>query len=350
MSSMEIGAINRGFTGNYQVQKPQLNEISPQTVQEKPPVKQNEAYLNSGITNISDLRNKNTDNSNPGRSIPVLQEQSNFAKNITGEQTQGTISHNEEMTGYKNKLAEQGINWSDPGNLIKDDEELALMKRLSNVSSNIEPSKRPKIDVIFKDRSEIENCAGLYTPDENKIEMFKNLNKEEETSFSLKESTLIHEYGHAVADKLNDRKDGSESDDNSRYMAMYDSKGRSIKTKAESVENFAKQYGHKPDTTAETDNFFDKNDPYVESHMYMNSDGLQEKYARADENEMFAETFTEYAMNPERFRGKMNEMNNIKENSASLPSGKSHYINRSAEVMNDSYNFMKNNVFNGKEF
>lgn len=259
----------------------------------------------------------------------------------------------------RKKLSELGIKWSDPANLLSAREEVEVMKSLENTASRVPPDKRSNdVPINILQRATVQGALGgitdinavegVYDGRTKHISISRFNDKGEPHSLEYLKDTAVHEYGHSVADV--------NKPDVNRFneaVTITDSNGKNITDRAVALEENAKKQGHKPDdlTDDRTGTIYDKYDPYVYSEGLKDEKGnvTVEKYARTNEDEHYAETFREYANNPERFRGHIKEM---EENLQTLPehSEEYKYLKESLDIKRESYNYFKTQIFAGHEF
>jgi len=187
------------------------------------------------------------------------------------------------------------------------------------------------------------DALGIYHNQSDCIEIFKYDPGGKEIPPEKMGRTAVHEYGHAVSDT-------NEQVENP-LAPMVDSRGKSITERAKELEEKATGEGHRPGSPDEDNPLYDRYDPYVESHPLLDAEGkvAVKKYARENKDEHYAETFQEYVSNPSRFRSKMEEMEEILGNTAKN-TPEYEYLRESLDIMKESYNYFKNNIFGGYEF
>jgi hypothetical protein len=258
------------------------------------------------------------------------------------ELTPGEVS--KELETRRRSLDKLGVKWSDSKNIINDKEEIKMMKDLEGIALKLPPQKRPNMTLNFSEKDPRgKESLGRYHSRENHLDIFKD----DQTTSDM-QYTITHEYGHAVADKLNDKSGVTGKIQEFRekntlggihttpYANVTDSRGRYIQDRADDLEANAKKKGLNPGTQF---------DPYVESGVYIEG----KKYASANREEHFAETFAAYTRHPERFKSKMNDMKNYLDTNKP-GTDKYKYVQESYKIMQDSYNYFKGNVFAGQEF
>ncbi|MBU0580858.1 MAG: hypothetical protein KKA19_06745, partial [Candidatus Margulisbacteria bacterium] len=124
-----------------------------------------------------------------------------------------------------------------------------------------------------------------------------------------------------------------------------------ITDRAIALEKEAKAQGHRPDDPGADNTLYDKFDPYVKSHGLTDEKGniTDEKYARYNADEHYAETFNEYVNHPERFKGKIDATGEeLKKHKEGTPEYK--YLKESLDIQQQSYDYFKKNIFGGQEF
>ena len=260
----------------------------------------------------------------------------------------------------RKKLSDLGIRWSDPNNSLTGKEEVELMKSLEGAASRVSPDKRPKdLPVNITERATMGGAMGtpgydvegVYNIKTNDISISRLNGKGEKHSMESLKDTVVHEYGHAVADtnKPDQKAEGYVKPDMMRNIT--DDKGRNISDRAKALEKEAKAQGHNPDDPGADNTLYDKFDPYVRSHGLKDEKGniTDEKYARTHPDEHYAETFNEYVRHPDRFKGKMNATaEELKKHKEGTP--EYNYLKESLDIQHQSYNYFKNNIFGGYEF
>ncbi|MEQ8223649.1 MAG: hypothetical protein ABRQ37_15155 [Candidatus Eremiobacterota bacterium] len=257
----------------------------------------------------------------------------------------GTI--NPELIAGKTRLAEMGIKFSCPSNLMTDQDQLQLMKGLEAVVAKMPKEKRPAnlpLSVEAKDPNG--RAAGRYSPMLKDIVIYRFTKTDKPFPVQTMILTSVHEYGHATHDALKPDVEGE-----SPYPPILDSKGRDITVRADTLEADATAKGHDPDNIADdaTGTVWDRCDAYVESHPWMKDGAKAEKYSRKNFKEHFAETFREYIAYPQRFKDKIASME--KELKTLAPdSEEAKYVSESIDIMKESYNYYKEQIFNGYEF
>jgi len=264
-----------------------------------------------------------------------------------GEVTPPPATINPELIAGKTRLAEMGIKFSCPSELMTDQDQLQLMKGLEAVVAKMPKEKRPvnlPLSVEAKDPNG--RAAGRYSPMLKDIVIYRFTKTDKPFPVQTMILTSVHEYGHATHDALKPDVEGE-----SPYPPILDSKGRDITVRADTLEADAKAKGHDPDNIADdaTGTVWDRCDAYVESHPWMKDGEKAEKYARKNFKEHFAETFREYIAYPQRFKDKIASME--KELKTLAPdSEEAKYVSESIDIMKESYNYYKEQIFNGYEF
>jgi hypothetical protein len=265
-----------------------------------------------------------------------------------GEISPTTTTINPELLSQKNRLAEMGIKFSCPSNLMTDQEQMQLMKGMEAVVAKMPEEKRPvnlPLSVEAKDPNG--KAAGRYSPMLKDIVIYRFTKTDKPFPLQTMILTSVHEYGHATHDELlkPDVPGGS------YYPPILDSKGRDLTVRADTLEGDAKAKGHDPDNIADdaAGTVWDRCDAYVESHPWMKDGAKAEKYSRKNFKEHFAETFREYIAYPQRFKDKIASME--KELKTLAPdSEEAKYVSESIDIMKESYNYYKDQIFNGYEF
>jgi len=329
-----------------------IQSVQPQT-QTVPVTQTTGEPAGTAYTSISDVRNQK-----PGKSNPLA------SQGVTGVQAElsGEVSGKKAGEGG-------GIKWSNSDNALSKEDMDYMQKNIGNIHSSISPDKVPQnLSIEFVKNAKLPlydtktgetagsvNVDGVYKNKTNTIQIstFDIEGKNPLTREQIMD-TAAHEYGHAVADtNVPDKSGGGDV-----YKRMTDSKGRDITDRANTLEQNAAKNNHKPgDIEVRPDRVhdleqttYDKHDPYVRSHAYRDLKGqVQEKYARESADEHYAETFKEYTRNPERFRSETAEMG---EKLKTLTPGTEEYkyLKESLDIRKESYDYFKNNIFNGKEF
>ena len=349
------------------------------------------------VGQIGDFRNKKTNKSIPEKSQSLVNHQAEISQKLLG-----SSSKTPELTygQRKERLEKLGVKWSDPNNHLSEKEEMKLMKDLEGYASKIPSEKRPDISVFIRGNSGADH-RGLYHPTSNKLELFTT--DEKGVKSNELPSTLSHEYGHAVADKVADKKFMG----GVRSGSVEDSKGRNLYERASKLEKGAEKAGHEPAKIytspvlneetikklkgkipddklkslesqmksgaslyeaagkaglgkedfkkalyyggTQDKTVYDKYDPYGPSQTYTEKGRPQEKYARADRHEHYAETFEAYTKDPEEFRNKIRGMED-KLKSGELKPEERKYMTESLDILKESYGYFRNKIFNGQQF
>jgi hypothetical protein len=244
------------------------------------------------------------------------------------------------------------------------------MKTLENTANKVSPEKRPKdlsIGLSVKDIGGLTGTGGgslaNYNTRINHVNIYRNTPEDRQMSMDEWKKNLVHEYGHAIADTNTMEKRPADLKPDEVWIGgehstpIKDSKGTNLFDRASALEAGAKALGHKPEDFTVDDNspkatLYDKFDPFVQSHDLKDETGTKitaEKYARYNKDEHFAETFEEYVNNPERFKGKIGnmqgELGKLKEGTPEY-----NYMKESLDIMQGSYDYFKTQVFNGHEF
>ena len=343
-----------GGVGQSQVtQHKKPATVSSKTLQSQTPVVSStgtgkSSGISGGHNNISSVRNYKPGKSNPQNAQGMTQIQSDLSKKVMGRKS--------------------GINWSNTGNALNNEDMTYMKNTIGNIHSGISPDKAPKnLSIEFVKNATIPtydkktgkpgkplNVEGVYNVPSNtmKISTYDITGQRKLTRDEIMD-TFSHEYGHAVADTNKSDKNGKNIN-----RQMIDGKGRDITSRANALEEKARKNGHKPgDLEVRPDGvydseqtIYDKHDPYVKSYAYQDASGnIQEKYARLDSDENYAETFKEYTRSPGRFRKEIVEMEG-KLKTLTPGTDEYKYLNESIDIRKSSYNYFKNNVFQGKEF
>ncbi len=168
MQPINTNTVNRGIATQYKPQNLKVNEKSPQSVEEKNNDIKTESYSQTELTNLSDLRTKNIDTSNPAASASMLQVQSDLAKTVTGAQagitgTEQTTPGSKKVTGKYadiiNKAAEKyGV-------------EPALVKAVIRKESEFNPKAVNKgaagLMQLTSSTAKSLGCSDRFNPEQN---------------------------------------------------------------------------------------------------------------------------------------------------------------------------------------
>jgi len=275
---------------------------------------------------------------------------------------------NPELYKQRERLEGLGIKWVDAHNKLSGEQEIEIMKTLGDTASKVTPEKRPKdllVAAVERDIPQViggmgfggggeirgGTALGKYNNVTNHIEVMRKDSRGNDLSINEMKDNLVHEYGHAISDtnKKDERATGPVKPD--ILSPMTDSQGRNLTDRATALEESVKKQGHKPDDPANDTTVYDKYDPYVDTHSVRDQDGniVLEKYTRDNKDEHYAETFREYVRNPERFKGRLTEMEEeMKKHKEGSP--EYNYLKESLDIRRESYNYFKNNIFGGNEF
>jgi len=259
-----------------------------------------------------------------------------------------------EIESQRIKLEKVGISFSDPENTLPEKERLALMERMELTASHVSESRRPKISVTIKPRDDIKLLAsGRYFPKDKHLEIYVYENNGNKRPIGKLMGTAAHEYGHAISDGM--KIDNPMDFDDPFYSLMVDPQGRSLNDRAIALENKVKLQGQIPDDPINEENIYDRFDPYVVSHKWTTETGqVQEKYSRKNARENFAESFKEYVSRPVVFRNKLKKMEEYLATQGpgteKYNKNEYEYVKESFSIMEDVYNYFKNQVFDGYEF
>ncbi|MEQ8170837.1 MAG: hypothetical protein ABRQ38_18255 [Candidatus Eremiobacterota bacterium] len=301
---------------------------------------------------MSDI--KTTYNTQGAKSISLSGSQKKISKAPeqidtykAGEVAPPPPSINPELITGKSRLAEMGIKFSCPSELMTEQDQLQLMKGLEAVVAKMPEDKRPvNLPLYVKAKDPNGKAAGRYSPALKDIVIYRFTKTDKPFPVQTMILTSIHEYGHATHDALKPDLEGE-----SPYPPILDSKGRNITVRADTLEADATAKGHDPDNIADdtTGTVWDRCDAYVESHPWMKDGAKAEKYSRKNFKEHFAETFREYIAYPKRFKDKIASMERELQ---TLPpdSEEAKYVSESIDIMKESYNYYKTQIFNGHEF
>lgn len=252
------------------------------------------------------------------------------------------------------KLEKLGITCSEPDKILTNKERLEIMKAMQYVMSKIPESARPKrLSVTIKTKDDIKGtAAGRYFPKDKHLEIYVYNTKGEKRPVGKLLSTAAHEYGHAISDAM--KPDNPMDFNEPFYALMTDSNGNNLTDRSIELENKARQQGHIPDDPVNEDNIYDRFDPYVSSHKWSKEGIPQEKYARKNPREHFAESFKEYVIRPKAFRYKMNYMEEYiatqGPGSEKYNKEEYDYVSESLSIMKDVYSYFQTQVFEGYEF
>jgi len=330
--------------------------------------------------------------SDPMAAREYLREQYEKAKGITGEKTSEENDRsymNEE--NMKNNLDGLGIKWSNNGTNTDDEAETKAMNSMYHVTMRLPDNLKPKFSLEMKDENP-DGIGGTTHPSEKKIELFRmNTKTGEKFDADTLERNTIHELGHMVDATMAEETYTRTGNTSDRYHGLKDSQGRDLFERTQNLEAMAKAKGYNPEQGSslpaglseyrqslmkkresgeitsdeevklldnrkwdelgkkENPNFiYDKYDPHVHSLNYQDKEGkTQEKYARQDKREYFAETFTTYVMDKGEFKQKMSNMEDyLKTNKPGTDEYK--YVQESLSIMRDSYSAMQK-IFNEKD-
>jgi len=309
--------------------------------------------------------------SDPMAAREALREQYERARGITGEKT-------------GDYFPERGnIKWSNNGSL-DEGTETKLKSTINRVINQLPEDKRPKFSLEIKDKDPNKFAGGTTYPNKKRIELFaQNPTTGEKLDAKTVERNGVHELAHIVDAAMADEKYAKTKDPADRYHGLKDSQGRDLYSRARELELMAREKGFKPEegkaftmeapsglaeyrqnlmekynrgeisekeaklldnrkidelASKQNPNFiYDKYDPYVNSLNYKDKTGNgNEKYARMDKQEYFAETFTTYVLERDAFKEKMSQMEDyLKINKPGTDEYK--YVKESLGIMKDSY-------------
>jgi hypothetical protein len=251
-------------------------------------------------------------------------------------------------------LEKLGVKCSEPDKILTNKERLQIMKSMQYVMSKIPDNVRPKeLSVTIKPRDDIKGTAtGRYFPKDKHLEIYVYDNNGVKRSVGKLLSTAAHEYGHSVSDSM--KHDNPQDFNDPFYALMSDSQGRNLTDRSIELENKTKLQGHMPDDPINEDTVYDRFDPYVLSHKWETERGTQEKYARKNPREHFAESFKDYIIRPKSFKSKIEQMEEYLETNGTgtekYNKEEYDYVSESLDIMKNIYGYFKTQVFNGYEF
>jgi hypothetical protein len=353
-------------------------------------------------TKAEPLREQRFNNlpSDPMAAREALRDQYERAKGITGEKApditgekvpeENDISHmNKE--NIQNNLEGLGIKWSNNGTNTDEEAEKKAMSTVYNVTMRLPENLRRKFSMEMIDENP-DNVGGTTYPTSARVELFTKNNKTgEKFDANTLERNAVHELGHIVDSGMAEGKFNMTNNPSDRYHGLKDEQGRDLFERTQNLEAWAKAKGYNPEQGSslpaglseyrqslmkkresgeitsdeevklldnrkwdelgkkQNPNFiYDKYDPHVHSLNYQDKSGNnQEKYARQDKREYFAETFTTYVMDKDEFKQKMSNMEDyLKINKPGTDEYK--YVKESLSIMRDSYGTMQK-LFNEKD-
>ena len=291
----------------------------------------------------------------------------------------------------KNNLEGLGIKWSNNGTNTADEAETKAMNSVYQVTMRLPDNLKPKFSLEMKSENP-DGIGGTTHPSDKKIELFRmNTKTGEKFDADTLERNTIHELGHMVDATMAEETYARTGNTSDRYHGLKDSQGRDLFERTQNLEAWAKAKGYNPEQGSslpaglseyrqslmkkresgeitsdeevklldnrkwdelgkkQNPNFiYDKYDPHVHSLNYQDKSGNnQEKYARQDKREYFAETFTTYVLDKDEFKQKMSNMEDyLKINKPGTDEYK--YVKESLSIMRDSYSAMQK-IFNEKD-